>query len=58
MRNCGDRLSRSGAVRRAGATKGLTSIGGCFDLRGLRGGRGWAGFETTIGSRTGEFMKL
>ena len=41
-----------GSVSRAGATKGLVSIGGCFDLRGLRGGRGRTGFVTTAGSRT------
>ena len=52
MRKWGVRLSISEAVMRAGATKELVSIGGCFDLRGLRGGRGRTGFATTVGWRT------
>ena len=32
--------------------------GGCFDLRGLLGGRGRTGFETTVGSRMVGFRSL
>ena len=34
------------------------STGGCFDLRGLRGGCGRTGFETTVGSRMVGFRSL
>ena len=58
IRNWGDDLSRSGSLSRAGATKGLVSITGCFDLRGARDGRGRAGFDTILGSRTGGFRNF
>ena len=50
-RNWGDFLLTSGSFSRAGATKGLVSIGGYFDLRRLRGGRRHADSVTTVGSR-------
>ena len=53
-----DFLSRSGSVNRTGAARGLVSTGGCFDLRGLRGGRGRTGFDTTVGSRMVGFRSL
>ena len=53
-----DFLSRSGSVNRTGAAKVLVSTGGCFDLRGLLGGHGRTGFETTVGSRMVGFRSL